>query len=78
MRACGAWSGYTSGCRCDDCRTAARVYMANRREARRLHRLSPEIDELATVLATYMRVAGVLVRYVRVDGRWLRDDRLGT
>lgn len=34
--------------------------------------------ELATVLATYMRVGDVLVRYVRVDGRWLRDDRLVT
>lgn len=78
MSVCGSWSAYTRGCRCDECREAARRYMRNRRESARTHRLPDLVDELAVYLVTYMRVEGVLRRYVRVDGRWLRDDRLGT
>lgn len=91
MRACGTWSGYTGGCRCDDCRTAARLYIASTRARGFKHRsrdaaaslppLATSVTadrELRTVLATYMLVDGVMRRYVRIDGRWLRDDRLVT
>jgi WhiB family redox-sensing transcriptional regulator len=45
----GAYSGYTHGCRCDDCREAARVYHGKRRADRRELRAANDVYNLPTI-----------------------------
>jgi hypothetical protein len=41
----GKVSGYSSGCRCGDCRAAVAKYMRERREARKIHRICAECGQ---------------------------------
>jgi WhiB family redox-sensing transcriptional regulator len=45
----GVYSGYTHGCRCDDCRTAARTYHAARRAHRRSLRPPKDVYNLPAI-----------------------------